>query len=133
LKHSFLKVWRYWHVKQSKKLTEKNNRKGNRNWKVVCHLRLDYLFIGVIKQPIHPPIMTIILVLWNRKFNYYKEQCLELTTVKHKLKVVSSSRVKRMVSKMKNIDMEIQNVLLDQIHFPTCMYITMWVTKEEHA
>ncbi len=30
--------------------------------------------------------------------------------------------------------MEIQLALLDQIHFPTCMYIRIWATKkEEHA
>jgi len=30
--------------------------------------------------------------------------------------------------------MEIQPTMLDQIHFPVCMYITMWaVKKEEHA
>ncbi len=54
--------------------------------------------------------------------------------VKHKLEVGSSSGAKRMKSKMKDIDVEIQPMLLDQIHFPTCMYITMWIAKKEkHA
>lgn len=53
---------------------------------------------------------------------------------KHKLEIVLSSRTKRMKSKTKDINMEIQPTMLDQIHFPVCMYITMWaVKKEEHA
>jgi hypothetical protein len=53
---------------------------------------------------------------------------------KHKLEVVSSSRAKRMKSKTKDTDMEIQHVMLDQIHSPTYMYIIMWGTKkEEHT
>jgi hypothetical protein len=54
--------------------------------------------------------------------------------VKHKLEDGSSFGVKRMKSKMKDIDVEIQPMLLAQIHFPACMYITMWIAKkEEHA
>ncbi len=53
---------------------------------------------------------------------------------KHKLEVVSSSGVKRMMSKTKDIDVENQPMMLDQIHLSACMYITMWATKkEEHA
>jgi hypothetical protein len=28
--------------------------------------------MGMIKQSVHPPIVMTILVLWNREFNYYK-------------------------------------------------------------
>ncbi len=53
---------------------------------------------------------------------------------KHKLEIASSSGTKRMKSKTMNTDMEIKHAMLDQIHFPTCMYITMWATKkEEHT
>jgi hypothetical protein len=53
---------------------------------------------------------------------------------KHKLKVVLSYGVKRMMFKTKDTDVEIQLAMLGQIHFLTCMYITMWVAKkEEHA
>jgi hypothetical protein len=31
--------------------------------KSIHHLGLDYFFIGVIKQPVHPPIVTTILML----------------------------------------------------------------------
>jgi len=73
-------------------------------------------------------------MLWNRKFNYYKEQCLKLAMGKHKFKVVWSFGAKRMKSKTKDINVEIQPMMLDQIHFSTCMYIMMWVTKKEkHA
>lgn len=51
----------------------------------ICHLGLHYFFVGIIKQLLHVPIRSIILVLWNMKFNYYKEQSLELAMVKHKL------------------------------------------------
>jgi hypothetical protein len=50
---------------------------------------------------------------------------------KHKLEITSSSGTKRMKSKTKDIDVEIQLVILDQNHFPMCMYITMWATKKE--
>jgi hypothetical protein len=53
---------------------------------------------------------------------------------KHKLEVASSSGVKRMMSKTKDIDVKNQIMMLDQIHLLVCMYITMWATnKEEHA
>jgi hypothetical protein len=78
--------------------------------------------------------MMMIFVLWNKEFNYYKEQHLESTMVKHKLEVGLSFGAKRMKSTTKNTYVDIQLVLLDQIHFVACMYITMWVTKkEEHA
>jgi hypothetical protein len=48
---------------------------------------------------------------------------------KHKFEVVSFFIIKRMKSKTKDINMEIQLAMLDQIHFPTCMYIMMWATK----
>jgi hypothetical protein len=70
-------------------------------------------------------MVTTILVLWNRKFNYYKEQCLELAMGKHKLEVVSSSGTKKMKSKTKDTNVEIQHGMLDYIHFPAYMYITM--------
>jgi hypothetical protein len=54
--------------------------------------------------------------------------------VKRKFKVGSSYGAKRMKFEMKDIDVEIQPMLLDQIHFPTCMYIAMWIAKkEDHA
>ncbi len=54
--------------------------------------------------------------------------------VKHKLKGGMSFGTKCMKSKTKDTIVEIQPTLLNQIHFPTCMYITMWATiKEEHA
>ncbi len=88
----------------------------------------------MIKQLIRPPTVTTIFMLWNREFNYYKEQHLDTTMGKHKLKVASSSRAKKMKSKTKDIDVEIHPTMLDQIHFSTWMYITMWVAKkEEHA
>ncbi len=51
----------------------------------------------------------MILMLWNREFNYYKEQHLDTTMGKHKLKVMSSSRTKRMKSKTKDTHVEIHN------------------------
>jgi hypothetical protein len=39
--------------------------------------------------------------------------------------------VKRMKSKTKDIDAEIQLVMFDQIHFMACMYNTMWIAKKE--
>ncbi len=39
----------------------------------IRHLGLDYFFIGVIKQQVCPPTVTMILMLWNMEFNYYKE------------------------------------------------------------
>lgn len=54
--------------------------------------------------------------------------------VKHKLEIGSSSKAKKMKSKTKYTNVEIQSALLDQIHFLVCMYITMWASKkEEHA
>ncbi len=77
--------------------------------------------------------MTI-LVLWNKEFNYYKYQRLDITMGKHKLKVMSSFGTKRMKSKTKDINVEIQLMMLDQIHFLACTYIIMWAAKkEEHA
>jgi hypothetical protein len=94
---------------------------------LICHLSLDYFFVGIIKQLLCLPTMSTILVLWNMKFNYYKEQPLELAIVKHKLKGGTSFRTKCMKwFETKDTTMEIQLALLDQIHFPTCMYITMW-------
>jgi hypothetical protein len=73
-------------------------------------------------------------ISWNKEFNYYKEQPLDSTMVKHKLKGGSFSATKHMKFKTKDIAMEIQLVLLNQIHFLACMYIIMWATmKEEHA
>jgi hypothetical protein len=70
----------------------------------------------------------MIVVLWNMEFNYYKEQPLKSTMVKHKLKIGSSSRAKWMKSRTKDTSMDIKSI------FPTCMYIMMWVVKkEEHA
>jgi hypothetical protein len=58
---------------------------------LIFHLGLDYFFIGVIEQPICPPTVMTILVLWNKEFHYYKEQCLELAMGKHELEVALSS------------------------------------------
>jgi hypothetical protein len=44
---------------------------------------------------------------------------------KHKLEVVSSSGTKKMKSKTKDTNVEIQHGMLDYIHFPAYMYITM--------
>ncbi len=55
---------------------------------------------------------------------------MELAMVKHKLKVGLFFGTKRMKFKTKHIDVEIQLVLLDQIHFPVYMYITMWAAKK---
>jgi hypothetical protein len=41
---------------------------------LICHLGLDYFFIGVIEQPICPPTVMTILVLWNKEFHYYNER-----------------------------------------------------------
>jgi hypothetical protein len=134
LEHSFLKVWRYWHAKQCEKLVERRREKEVGIEESIHHLGLDHFFIGVIKQLVHPPTVMTIFMLWNKEFNYYKEQPLELAMVKHKLKVGLSFGTKRMKFKTKDIDVEIQLMFLDQIHFLTCMYITMWATKkEEHA
>ncbi len=52
----------------------------------------------------------------------------------HKLEVVSSSKAKKMKSKTKDTNVEIELAMLGQIHFLTCMYIAMWaIKKEEHA
>jgi hypothetical protein len=40
--------------------------------------------MGIIKQSMHPPIMSMIIV-WNKEFNYYKEKPLESAMAKHKL------------------------------------------------
>jgi hypothetical protein len=82
----------------------------------------------------HPPTMNTIFILWNKEFNYYKEQPLDSTMVKHKLKGGSFFATKHMKFKTKNMTMKIQFVLLNQIHFLACMYIIMWATmKEEHT
>jgi hypothetical protein len=44
---------------------------------LIHHLGLDYFIIKVIKQLVRPPTMMMILMLWNKEFNYYKDQCLE--------------------------------------------------------
>jgi hypothetical protein len=78
--------------------------------------------------------MTIILVSWNREFNYYKDRHLDITMGKHKLEVTSSFGTNRMKSKTKDTNVEIQLMIVDQIHFLVCIYITMWAAKkEEHA
>jgi hypothetical protein len=77
--------------------------------------------------------MTMILMLWNKEFHYYKEQCLEIAMGKNKFEVASSSKAKRMKSKTKDTNVEIQPLMLEQIHFPTCMYIIMWATKKEEV
>jgi hypothetical protein len=51
-------------------------------------------------------MVMIIFVLWNRKFNYYNEQCLSQQG-KHKLEVVLFFGAKRMKSKTKDTDVEI--------------------------
>jgi len=76
----------------------------------------------------------IILVLWNKKFNYYKDQPLDIATEKDKLKVMLFSGTKMMKSKTKDINVEIELAMLDQILFLGCMYMIMCAAKkEEHA
>ncbi len=48
LEHSFLKVWRYWHAKRSGRLMERTTKKEAKIEELICHLGLDYFFIGVI-------------------------------------------------------------------------------------
>jgi hypothetical protein len=52
-------------------------------------------------------------------------QPLESTMVKHKLEARLTFGAKRMKFKIKDTNVEIQPTLFDQIHFPTCMYITI--------
>jgi hypothetical protein len=102
--------------------------------KSIYHLGLDYLFVGIVNWVMCPPTMSTIIILWNRKFNYYKEQPLDSMMVKHELENGTSSRTNHMKSKTKDIIVGIQLALLSQIHFPTCMYITMWrAMKEQHT
>jgi hypothetical protein len=51
--------------------------------------------------------VTTIFLLWNKEFNYYKGQPLDITTEKHKLKVMSFFGTKRMKSKTKDTNVEI--------------------------
>jgi hypothetical protein len=52
--------------------------------------------------------------------------------VKHKLEGGISFGTKHMKwFETKDKIVEIQLALLDQIHFPTCMYITMWAIVKE--
>ncbi len=64
-------------------------------------------------------------MLWNKEFNCYKEQCLELAMC------ASFFGVKRMKSKTKYTYVKTQLAMLDQIHFLVCMYITMWAANKE--
>jgi hypothetical protein len=50
---------------------------------------------------------------------------------KHKFEVALSFGTKRMKFKIKDTYVEIQFAILDQIHFLTCVYITMWAAKKE--
>ncbi len=134
MKHSFLRVWKYWHAKWSGHLEGKIRKESTKIKKSICHLDLNYFFVGVIKWLIHPPIVIMIIVLWNKEFNYYKELPLESTMVKHKLETRSSFRAKQMNSKTKDTIVDVQLTLLDQIYFLVCTYIMMWaIKKEEHA
>ncbi len=54
----------------------------------------------------HPPTVNVIFILWNREFNYYKEQQLNSTMVKHKLKGGMSFGTKCMKSKTKDTIVE---------------------------
>jgi hypothetical protein len=124
----------YWHTKQNVHLEDKTTKRIVGIEESIWHLGFDYFFVGMIKQPVCPPIVKTILVLWNMKFDYYKEQLLKWRMVKHKFEVGSSSRAKQMKFKTKDTILEIQPTLLDQIYFPTCTYITIWATKkEEHG
>jgi hypothetical protein len=49
----------------------------------------------------------MIFVLWNKEFNYYKEQGLESTMGKHKFEVALSSGTKKMKFKIKDTYVEI--------------------------
>ncbi len=73
LEHIFLRVWRYWHAKLNKRLPERTTKEEVEIEESIHHLGLYYLFIGMIKQPVCPPTVTAIVMLWNREFNDYKE------------------------------------------------------------
>jgi hypothetical protein len=69
--------------------------------------------------------MKKIILLWNKEFNYYKEYPLESVMAKYKFEVRLTFGARRMKSKTKDTNVKIQPALLDQINFPTCMYITI--------
>jgi len=133
-KYNFIRIWEYWHTKWNGFLGKKIMKKRIGIEQSICHLDLHYFFVGIIKQLLHLPTRSTILGLWNMKFNYYKEQSLELAMVKHKLESGTSFGAKCMKwFETKDTIMEIKLALLDQIHFPTCMHITMWaIMKEDH-
>jgi hypothetical protein len=68
---------------------------------------LDYLFVGIVNQVMRPPTVSTIIILWNKEFNYYKEQPLDSMMVKHELESGTSSRMKGMKSKTKDTTLEI--------------------------
>jgi hypothetical protein len=59
-------------VKRSKRLTKRTTEEELEIKELIRHLGLDYFFIGVIKRLVHPPTVMTIFVLWNKEFNYYK-------------------------------------------------------------
>jgi hypothetical protein len=73
LEHSFLRVWRYWHAKLNKRFPKRTTKEEVEIEKSIHYLRLYYLFIRMIKQLVCPPIVTVIVMLWNKECNYYKE------------------------------------------------------------
>jgi hypothetical protein len=98
----------------------------------ICYLSLDYFFVGIIKQLLHLPTTSTILYYgtWNSIIT--RNRPLELAMVKHKLEGGISFGTKHMKwFETKDKIVEIQLALLDQIHFPTCMYITMWAIVKE--
>jgi hypothetical protein len=57
-------------VKKNKRLIKRITKEEVEIEKSIHHLRLDYFIIKVIKQLVRPPIVTMTLMLWNKKFNY---------------------------------------------------------------
>jgi hypothetical protein len=53
LEHSFLKVWRYWHAKRSRRLIEKTTKKEAEIEKLICHLGVFYRSDQTTSTPTH--------------------------------------------------------------------------------
>jgi hypothetical protein len=51
----------------------------------VIILRLNYLFVGIYREPKKPPYKTYNVVFWNREFNLYKKQKLDVGKMKHEM------------------------------------------------
>ncbi len=89
---SFFRVWRDIDMRNKVNYLKKKIEERTRIEKLICYLGLDYLFVGIVNRVMRPPTMSTIIILWNREFNYYKEQPLDSMMVKHELKSGTSSR-----------------------------------------